>query len=171
MTLLPGTSFMCVTSTLPHINLDVNPAGLPWKIHFCRSILWTERKSVGGEGSCHGEGGISQPHTHPNILSRSMCWVLDHVCLFVTLWTVACQAPLSMGFSMQKYYSGLPWPPTGDFPNPGIKPTSFMSPALAGRFFAARANREHNLPHSAFPVLPSLNSSFCSKALIEVFCQ
>ena len=47
--------------------------------------------------------------------------------LFVTLWTVAHQAPLSMGFSRQDYSSGLPCPPPGDLPNPGIKPTS---PAL-----------------------------------------
>ena len=42
--------------------------------------------------------------------------------LSVTLWTVAHQGPLSMGFSRQEYWSGLPCPPPGDFPNPGIKP-------------------------------------------------
>ena len=46
---------------------------------------------------------------------------------FATLWTVACQAPLSMGFSRQEYCSELPFPPPGDLPNPGIEPTS---PAL-----------------------------------------
>ena len=46
------------------------------------------------------------------------------VWLFVTLWTVACQAPLSMGFSRQEYWSGLPCCPPGDLPNPGIKPRS-----------------------------------------------
>ena len=56
-------------------------------------------------------------------------------CLFVTLWTVACQAPLSMGFSRQEYWSGLPLPPPRDYPDPGIEPVSLMSPALAGRFF------------------------------------
>ena len=49
----------------------------------------------------------------------------------------ACQAPLSMGISKQEYWSGLLFPPPGDLPDPGIKPTS---PALAGRFFI-RANR------------------------------
>ena len=44
-------------------------------------------------------------------------------------------APLSMGFSRQEYWGGLPRPPLGDFPHPGIKPTSITSPALAGRFF------------------------------------
>ena len=52
---------------------------------------------------------------------------------FTTPWTVALQAPLSMGFSRQKYWSGLSFPSPGDLPEPGIKPAS---PSLAGRFFA-----------------------------------
>ena len=52
-----------------------------------------------------------------------------------TLWTVACQAPLSMGFSRQEYWSGLPCPPPGDLPNPGIEPVSLTPPALAAGFF------------------------------------
>ena len=60
----------------------------------------------------------------------------SHVPLFATLWTVAHQAPLSMGFSRQEYWSGLPFPPPGDLPDPKIKPTSLASPALAGGFFA-----------------------------------
>ena len=51
------------------------------------------------------------------------------------LWTVAHQAPPSMGLSRQEYWSGLPRPPPGDLPNPGIEPKSLRSPALAGRFF------------------------------------
>ena len=50
---------------------------------------------------------------------------------FVTLWTVAHQAPLSMGFYRQKHVSGLPSPSPGYLPYPGIKPTSFMFPAFA----------------------------------------
>ena len=53
-----------------------------------------------------------------------------------TLWTVAQQAPLSMEFSEQDYWSGLPCIPPGDLPNLEIKPISLMSPALAGVFFA-----------------------------------
>ena len=60
---------------------------------------------------------------------------LSGVQLFAILWTVACQIPLSMEFSRQKYWSGLPFPPAGDLPNPGIEPMSPASPALAGRFF------------------------------------
>ena len=56
--------------------------------------------------------------------------------------TAACQAPLSMGFSRQEYWSGLPCPPPGDLPHPGIKPTSLMSPASAGGFFTASATWE-----------------------------
>ena len=54
----------------------------------------------------------------------------SHVWLCVTLWTVARQAPLSMGFSRQEYWSGLPCPPPEGLPNPGIEPMSPMAPAL-----------------------------------------
>ena len=56
----------------------------------------------------------------------------SRVRLFVTLWTVAHQAPLSMGFLRQEYWSGLPFPSPGDLPDPGIEPTSHVSPPLAG---------------------------------------
>ena len=65
-----------------------------------------------------------------NVLSCFSC-----VWLFETLWTVACQAPLSMGFSRQEYWGVFPGPPPGDLPYPGIKPESLWSPTLAGRFF------------------------------------
>ena len=64
---------------------------------------------------------------------------LSRVQLFATIWTVAHQAPLSMGFSRQEHWSGLPFPSPGDPPDPGIEPMSFTSPALAGRFFATSA--------------------------------
>ena len=51
-----------------------------------------------------------------------------------TPWTVACQAPLSMGFSRQEYWSSLPVHPPEGFPDPGIKPESLASLALAGKF-------------------------------------
>ena len=56
----------------------------------------------------------------------------SRVQLCAALWIVAHQAPLSMGFSRQEYWSGLPFPSPGDLPNPGIKPAS---PALVGGFF------------------------------------
>ena len=58
--------------------------------------------------------------------------LFSHVQLFATVWTVACQAPLSMEFSRQEYWSGLPCPPSGDLPNPWIEPTSPAAPALQG---------------------------------------
>ena len=60
--------------------------------------------------------------------------VLSCVQLFATPWTAACQAPLSTGFSRQEYWSGLLFPTLGDLPDPGIKPASLASPALAGGF-------------------------------------
>ena len=57
--------------------------------------------------------------------------------LFVTPWTVAHQDPLSMEFSRQEYWSGLPFPSLGDLLDPGMEFTSLGSPALAGRFFTA----------------------------------
>ena len=53
--------------------------------------------------------------------------------------TVAHQAPLSVGFSRQDYWSGLPCPPAGDLPDPGIEPLSLSAPALAGEFFTTSA--------------------------------
>ena len=59
--------------------------------------------------------------------------------LFVILWTLAFQAPLFMGFSRQEYWSGLPCPPPGDLPDPGIKPVSLACPGLARGFFTTSA--------------------------------
>ena len=55
---------------------------------------------------------------------------------FMTPWTVARQAPLCFGFFGQEYWSELPFPPSGDRPNPEIEPLSPGAPVLAGRFFA-----------------------------------
>ena len=65
----------------------------------------------------------------------------SHVQFFGTPWTVALQAPLLMEFSRQEYWSGLPFPP-GDLSHPGFKPTSRLSPALAGGFFTTSATWE-----------------------------
>ena len=62
-------------------------------------------------------------------------WMLSPVLLFATPWSVACQVPLSMEFSRQEYLTRLPFPTQGDLCNPGIKPASLASPALAGGFF------------------------------------
>ena len=79
-----------------------------------------------------------------NIVNNSVCMLshFNHVQLFATPWTIALQAPLSMQFSRQEYWSGLPFPPPGDLPNPGIKPVSPTSPALAGEFFTTSSTWE-----------------------------
>ena len=83
-------------------------------------------------------------------LYRSMCVCAKFVksCpALCDLWTVAHQAPLSMGFSRQEDWSGLPCLPPGDLPNPGTEPSSLASPALVGGFFAS-ASWEHLLKYS-----------------------
>ena len=68
------------------------------------------------------------------------------LCLIVvTPWTVARQASLSMGSPRQEYWSGLPFPAPGALPDPGIAPTSLMSPALAGGFFTTSATWEASI--------------------------
>ena len=66
----------------------------------------------------------------------------SHFRVFLTPWTVARQAPLSMGFSRQEYWSGLLCPPPGDLPDPGIEPVSLMTPSLASGFFTTGATWE-----------------------------
>ena len=66
----------------------------------------------------------------------------NSVQLFVTPWTVACQAPLFMGFPIQEYWSGLPFPSAGDLPYPEIKLASLEFPDLAGEFFTTNATWE-----------------------------
>ena len=75
-----------------------------------------------------------------------------HTCLLAQLHPALCHpagcsppAPLSTGLSRQEYWSRLPSPPPGELPNPGIKPTSIMCPALAGRFFIIWGPREASL--------------------------
>ena len=84
--------------------------------------------------------------------TESVCQSLSHVRLFAALWTVACQTPLSVGFSRQEYWSGLPRLPPGNLPDPRFEPMSLpdpgfelmslMSPALVGRFFTTLATWE-----------------------------
>ena len=69
--------------------------------------------------------------------------LFSHVHLFVTPWTIAHQAPVSMGFPQQEYWSGLPVPSPGDLPDSVIEPAS---PALAGGFFTIQ-------PHQGSPVI------------------
>ena len=85
------------------------------------------------------------------------CALLSRVRLFVTPWTVACQAPLSIQFSRQEYWSRLPFPPPGDLPDPGIE---LMSPALADRFFTPEPPGKYTQN--------SICTSFCSVSSEEL---
>ena len=81
------------------------------------------------------------------LVARPACMLscFSPVQLFATLWSVACQAPLSMGFSTQEYWSGLPCPPPGDLLHPQIEPVSLMSPALARGFFTTSTKARQKL--------------------------
>ena len=69
---------------------------------------------------------------------------------FVTLWTLALQAPLTMRFFRQEYWSGFPCPSPGDLPNPAIKPVSLMTPALTVGFFTTNVTWEALLINSSW---------------------
>ena len=103
--------------------------------------------TAGGTGSILiGELHTTQPK---NKNKTNYIYVYTHthmlLQLYLTLgnpWTVACLAPLSTGFSKQEYWSGLPCPPPGDLPHPGIESVSLASPTLAGEFFATSTTWE-----------------------------
>ena len=109
------------------------PRNLPGKntvvgCHF----LFQEIFPIQGSNLCLLHWHMDSFTTEPPGAILLLCWSLRHVQLFVTPWTVAHQAPLSMRFLRQEYWSGLPFPFPGDLPNPEIKP---VSPALACGFF------------------------------------
>ena len=97
-------------------------------------------------------------------LSCSAC-TLSHAGLSVTPWIVAHQASLSLGFSRQEYWSGLPSPSSGDLPDPGIEPTS---PALAGGLFATGPpGKLVWVPKTAIRLFANKNTSFTSSFLVR----
>ena len=86
--------------------------------------------------------------TQVEALFNIVCYLnklLQSCHLFEALWAVACQAPLSMGFSRKEYWSGLPFCPPGDRPDTGIEPMSPVSPTLAGGFSATSTTWEARL--------------------------
>ena len=107
-----------------------SPTWWTWVWVSSRSWWWTGRPGQ----AVHG---VAKSRTRLSDWTELM-W-LSHALLFVSLLTVAHQAPLSMGFSRQEYCSKLPCPPLGDLPDPGIKLQSLMSPALEGGFFLTNA--------------------------------
>ena len=104
------------------------------------------------------------------IMHVSMLSHFSHVQLFATLWTVPCQVPLSMRFSRQKYWSGLPCPPPGDHPNPGIKLAPPVAPALKvdSLSLGYQESPSFIISFNKFCSLSvSLNSVSCSNKLIR----
>ena len=81
----------------------------------------------------------------------------SRVQLFQTLWTVTHQAPLTMEFSRQEYWNGLPCPPPGDLPSPGIELESLTSPALTGGFFTTSTTWEAQGENSHIQILFNFN--------------
>ena len=89
-----------------------------------------------GEPKC-----LSLLYFNLGIFSQFVLSCLSRLQLFATPCTVGCQAPLSIGFSRQEYWSGLQCLPLEDLPNPRVKTASLMSPALAGGFFTTLATK------------------------------
>ena len=101
------------------------------------TLRWAGRGGEGGHGCrclMRCSGRVNRGTSLQKICCSGSRWMcvqsLSHVQLFATPCTVALQAPLSMEFSRQEYWSGLPFPPPGDLPNPGIESASPVSPAL-----------------------------------------
>ena len=101
--------------------------------------MYLKLQSEGQDSACSTHAHMQWVRMHMTVCVLS-CF--SRVRLFVTLWTVAHQAPLSMGFSRQEHWSVLPCPPPRDLPNPGIEPFFLMSPALAGGYFTTSTTRE-----------------------------
>ena len=96
---------------------------------------------------------MSSSHASISSVACMHTQLLSRVQLFATLWTVARQAPLSMVFSRQEYWNGLPFPPPGDLLNPGIKPMSTSYPALASRLFTISTTWEDLLMYDSEHIL------------------
>ena len=130
---------------------------------------WTPGVGDGQGGlACWDSWGRKESETteHWSEVNHSLCHFIQ-VQIFVTIWTLACQAPVYMGFSRQEYWSGLPCPPPGNLPDPSIELRSPMSSALAGGLFTTSSSWEAKgtLPPriqcAQFVLTISLLSSHC----------
>ena len=145
-----------------------NPEGMH-PCHVWCSLFWQDikllKRCFSGAFLSYLRGRLPgcSPRVRACMLNR-----FSHVWHFVTLWTVAHQAPLSVGFSRQEYWSGLLCPPPGDLPDSGVETKSLLSPALASRFFTTSATWEaHSLQFGSNKTL-----SFCSYSrLLFIFTE
>ena len=139
-----------IKSNFPYYGLSQRMAQRPFLPPTSSSFTFALNFSIFQQREARGRG--SPGSARARIPSREHSWrrcLMGHsilrgnACLCAqsfdsaTPWTVARQAPVSMGFFRQEYWSGLPFPSPGDLLNPGIEPTSLRSPVLAGRFLSA----------------------------------
>ena len=115
------------------------------------SVLAWRIPGTAGPGGLPSMGSHRVGHDWSNLAAAAVLSGVSHVQLFETLTTAARQAPLSMGFSRQEYWSGLPCPPPGGLSDLGIKPLSLTSPALAGGFFTTWVTWEAHLSADYVP--------------------
>ena len=114
---------------------------------------WTWIEATPGAGDGQGRLVCCSPWGRKESdMTKQLNWtdtvvlsLFSHIQLFATLWTVAHQAPLSMGFCRQEYWGGLSCPLPGNLPNLWIESRSLMLPVLAGRFFTTKATWEAQL--------------------------
>ena len=137
---------VCLWFTHPNSACLTNKTDLNLERHHWYDGNSVQETKITSLPSCIGSSTV---RTRTNIETESLLLPAPHECylpacvpvqwFFATLWTVACQASLSMGFPRQEDWSGGPFPSPGDLPDPGIEPTS---PLLAGRFFTIWVTRE-----------------------------
>ena len=102
---------------------------------------------------------VSSVQQSDSVMHTRMCALLSHVQLFATPWTVAHQAPLSMEFSRQEYWSGLPFPSPGDLSNPGTELASLVPPALTGSFFTTSPLQFSSVAQSCLTLFDPMDCS------------
>ena len=121
-------------------SMESHDDSLRTREHRVAEKCWTWRQ---GHPASQGQSwDVMSDPSNPNV---SMLSSFSCVRLFMASWTVVHQAPLSMGFSKQEYWSGLPCPPPGDLPDPGIKLASLMPLALPGGLFTTSATKAQAL--------------------------
>ena len=113
---------------------DVPHRGVPWWPLSLKFLGQSQREKDTSPTTLQTNSCLKKRNQFKRRKLQSVC-ALSPVRLFLTPWTVACQAPLSMGFFRQEYWSRLPFPHPGDLPYPGTETMSLASLALAGRFF------------------------------------
>ena len=114
---------------------------------------------------------LHESYNHGIYIHIDVCaQLLSHMELFMTLWTIAHQTPLSLELFRQENWSRLPFPSPGDLPNPGIKPMSLSSPAWAGGFFTIAPPGKPIYIHLKYECLGKVNS-FCFCVSEDTLCH